>query len=110
MWIGVDVKCITMSKAEICEELPKLKAEERRQIYQRLCELQDQDLLNGAGPSEAEKELLDAALAEYESDRDRGRPWREVFEELRARKALGTTRTRSNETGRPKHLAPLLIR
>jgi len=36
--------------------LPKLQAEERRQIYERLCELQEQDLLNGAGPSEAEKE------------------------------------------------------
>ena len=76
-----------MSKAQILAELPKLKAEERRQIYQRLCELQEQDLLNGAGPSEAEKKLLDAALAEYEQDRDRGRPWREVLGELRARKA-----------------------
>lgn len=76
-----------MSKAQILAELPKLKAEERRQIYQRLCELQEQDLLNGAGPSEEEKKLLDAALAEYEKDHDRGRPWREVLADLRARKA-----------------------
>ena len=76
-----------MSNAEILAELPKLKAEERREIYQRLCELQEQDLLNGAGPSEEEKRLLDAALAEYEKDHDRGRPWREVLEDLRARKA-----------------------
>jgi len=76
-----------MSKAEILAELPKLKAEERRQIYQRLCELQEQDLLKGAGPSEEEKKLLDAALAEYEKDRDKGRPWREVIGELRARRA-----------------------
>ena len=76
-----------MSKEEILAELPKLQAEERRQIYQRLCELQEQDLLNGAGPSEAEKKLLDAALAEYEKDHDRGKPWREVLADLRARKA-----------------------
>jgi hypothetical protein len=76
-----------MSKAEILAELPKLKAEERRQIYQRLCELQEQDLLKGAGPSEEEKKLLDAPLAEYEKDRDKGRPWREVIGELRARRA-----------------------
>lgn len=76
-----------MSKAEILAELPKLKAEERRQIYQRLCELQEQDLIGGAGPREEEKRLLDAALAEYEKDRDRGRPWREVLGDLRTRKA-----------------------
>lgn len=76
-----------MSKAEILAELSKLKAEERRQIYQRLCELQEQDLLHGAGPSTEEKKLLDAALAEYEKDCDRGRPWREVLGDLRTRKA-----------------------
>ena len=76
-----------MSNAEILAELPKLKAEERQQIYQRLCELQDQDLLNGTGPSDEEKKLLDAALAEYEHDHDHGRPWREVLRDLRARKA-----------------------
>ncbi len=65
-----------MSNAEILAELPKLKAEERREIYQRLCELQEQDLLNGAGPSEEEKKLLDADLAAYDKDHDRGRPWR----------------------------------
>jgi hypothetical protein len=76
-----------MSTSQIIAELPRLQAEERRQIYQRLCELQEQDLLNGAGPSEEEKKLLDAALAEYENDHDRGRPWREVLGDLRTRKA-----------------------
>ena len=76
-----------MSSAEILAQLPKLQAEERRQIYQRLCELQEQDLLRGAGPTDEEKRLLDAALAEYENDRDRGRPWREVLGELRTRRA-----------------------
>ena len=44
-------------------------------------------MLNGAGRREAEKELLDVALAEYEKDRDRGRPWREVLADLRGRRA-----------------------
>jgi len=76
-----------MSKAEILAELPRLGAEERRQIYERLCQLQEQDLLNGAGPSEEEKKLLDAALAEYEKEGDRGRPWRQVLGDLRVRRA-----------------------
>jgi hypothetical protein len=76
-----------MNKAEILAELPKLKAEERRQIYQRLCELQEQDLLKGIGPSEEEKILLDEALAEYQKDRDKGQPWRKVVGDLRRRRA-----------------------
>jgi hypothetical protein len=76
-----------MSQAEILAELPKLGAEERQQIYRRLCELQEQDLLRGVGPSDDEKALLDAALAEYEKDRDRGRPWQQVLAELRTPKA-----------------------
>ena len=55
-----------MSNAEILAQLPRLKAEERRQIYRRLCELQDQDLLNGTGPSEEEKKLLARTLRKRE--------------------------------------------
>jgi hypothetical protein len=44
-----------VSNAEILAQLPKLKAEERAQVYQRLCELQEQDLLHGIGPTEEEK-------------------------------------------------------
>ena len=49
--------------------------------------MREQDLLKGAGVSEEEKNLLDAALAEYEKDRDKGRPWREVLGDLRVRRA-----------------------
>ena len=76
-----------MSRAQILAELPNLHAEERRQIYERLCELQEQDLLLGAGPGEEEKKLLDAALAKYENDRDQGRPWRQVLQDLRTLRA-----------------------
>lgn len=74
-----------MSKAEILAELPKLKAEERILVFERLCELQEHDLLRGVGPSAEEKELLDTALAEFERDGDPGRrPWREVLQSLRS--------------------------
>jgi hypothetical protein len=73
-----------MSKAEILAELPKLKAEERTQVLQRLCELQEQDLLNGVGPTAEEKRLLDEALAEFQRDGNHGTPWREVMREIRS--------------------------
>jgi hypothetical protein len=73
-----------MSSAEILAELPKLKAEERNQVFQRLCELQEADLLRGVGPTDQEKRLLDEALAEFQRDGDVGRPWREVLRDIRS--------------------------
>jgi hypothetical protein len=73
-----------MSKAEILAELPKLKAEERTQVWERLCELQERDLLEGHGPTPEEKKLLDQALAEFERDGERGQPWREVLQRLQS--------------------------
>lgn len=72
-----------MSKTEILAELPKLKAEERRQVFQRLCELQEDDLLHGVGPTSEEKKMLDDALAEFERDGNPGKPWREVLRQFR---------------------------
>jgi hypothetical protein len=40
-----------MSKSEILEELPKLKADERREIFERICEMEELALLNGSEPS-----------------------------------------------------------
>ena len=71
-----------MSKAEILAELPKLKADERTQVFERLCELQERDLLDGLGPTAEEKKLLDAALAEFERDGQSGKPWRDVLHGL----------------------------
>ena len=50
-----------MSKSEILEELPKLKADERREIFEHICEMEERALLNG-GPSEEEKALLNREL------------------------------------------------
>jgi hypothetical protein len=73
-----------MSKTEILAELPRLKADERRQVFERLCELEEQDLLHGIGPTEEEKRLLDEALAEFERDVNPGTPWRDVLRRLRS--------------------------
>ncbi len=76
-----------MSKAEILAELPKLKAEERTQVFERLCELQERDLLAGHGPTPREKKLLDQALAEFERDGQYGEPWRKVLQRLQSSRA-----------------------
>ena len=75
-----------MTKADILAELPSLRSDERRQVFERLCELQEADLLLGVGPTTEEKKLLDEALAEYRRDGDRGKPWREVLNRIRATK------------------------
>jgi hypothetical protein len=78
-----------MSHAEILAELPRLKAEERTQVFRRLCELQEDDLLHGVGPTDEEKKMLDEALAEFERDGNPGTPRREA-----ERKALASSTPR----------------
>jgi hypothetical protein len=71
-----------MGKAQILAELPNLSEEDRAEVFVRLCELQDQKLFPGEAPTEYEKKVLEEASAEYEKDRDLGRPWDDVFREL----------------------------
>ena len=71
-----------MSKSDILEELPKLGPEERRQIFERLCELQERDLLNGVEPSPDEKAMLDRELEDYQSNPSAGSTWEEVESRL----------------------------
>jgi hypothetical protein len=72
-----------MSKAEIISELPKLGLAERREIFERICELEDQDLLNGDQPAAEEKALLDRELEEYRKNPEAGSTWPEVEARLR---------------------------
>jgi hypothetical protein len=76
-----------MSKTEILAELPRLTPEERREIMDKLAGLEELHLLRGGEPSEAEKTMLDEALAEYRRDPQAGRPWREVLAGLRAQRS-----------------------
>jgi len=64
--------------------LPTLSAEARSQILQRLCELQEADLLSGQGPTAHEKQILDQALVDFRHDGDAGAPWREVIARVAA--------------------------
>lgn len=72
-----------MSKAEILDQLPKLSPRERSQLFARLSELHEADLVAGEGPTLAERQALDEALKEFERDGDSGEPWRRVLRKLR---------------------------
>jgi hypothetical protein len=72
-----------MSKAEILHELPKLGLHERREIFERIGELEDQDLLQGGEPTAADKALLDRELEEFQKNPQAGSTWAEVEARLR---------------------------
>ena len=72
-----------MSTTRILEELPRFTVSDRSQLFARLAELHEADLLSGGAPTPAEQQALDEALAEFEQDRNPGEPWRDVFREIR---------------------------
>src|SRR4051812_48409001 len=77
-----------MSTAEILARTPLLSADERAQVLELLVELQENDLLQGIGPTAEETKLLDEALADSNAT---------AMKELRgarpcARSARGTAR------------------
>jgi putative addiction module component (TIGR02574 family) len=74
-----------MSKLEILEELPKLQARDRREIFERICEIEENDLL--AEPSAEEKALLDRELEDYQKNYEAGSSWNEVEARLRKPRA-----------------------
>jgi putative addiction module component (TIGR02574 family) len=73
-----------MSVAEILTELPKLNPEERRQIMDRVIELEG-DSWDGGELTEEEKSILEERLADYEKNPEEGSPWEEVKARIRAR-------------------------
>ena len=76
-----------MSKSEILKELPSLLPDERRQIFEKLCELQDTDLVKGIEPTPEEKALLDRELQEYQANPEAGSSWEAVEARLLNRSA-----------------------
>lgn len=72
-----------MSKSEILQELPKLKAEERREIFEYICEMEEMALIQGGEPSAEEKTLLDRELEAYRNHPEPGSSWPEVKARLR---------------------------
>jgi hypothetical protein len=72
-----------MSKVEILAELPKLELADRREIFDRICEMEERDLLLGSQPTAEEKTLLDRELEEYRRNPEAGSTWNEVEARLR---------------------------
>jgi hypothetical protein len=54
-----------MSKRQILDDLPKLSPNERSQVFARLAELHEADLVAGAEPLPEERRVLDAGLKGY---------------------------------------------
>jgi hypothetical protein len=74
-----------MSKAQILEELPKLRPEERNELLDRLHELAEKDLLTGVAISPEEKAFLDREWQEFEKQPENGSSWREVAARIRGK-------------------------
>ena len=72
-----------MSKADILAELPKLPSGARHEIFERICELDEQELLTGSEPTPEEKAMLDRELEEYRLNPEAGSSWEEVESRLR---------------------------
>ncbi len=72
-----------MSKAEIMAALPGLGLVERREILERIYEIDEKDLLKGGEPNADEKRLLDRELEEYNTNPEAGSTWKEVEARLR---------------------------
>jgi putative addiction module component (TIGR02574 family) len=71
-----------MSKMEILAELPNLELADRREIFDRICEMEERDLLAG-GATDEEKALLDREMEEYRRNPEAGSSWNEVEARLR---------------------------
>lgn len=72
-----------MSKAEILQELPALGFEESKEILERLCELEDRDLISGIVPTKDERRMLGQEFEEYRKNPKAGSSWTEVEARLR---------------------------
>ena len=67
---------------EILAELPKLELADRREIFDRICEIEERDLIVG-GATDEEKALLDRELEESRQNPEAGSSWNEVEARIR---------------------------
>ena len=67
-----------MSKAEIIAELARLSPEDRADVQARLDELAGDAWQDRGELSDADRQTLDATLAEYANSPDAGSSWDEV--------------------------------
>lgn len=74
-----------MSTSQIIAALPTLSPEERAQVQSKLDELAGDAWLDYGELSAADKELLDAALADEAATPDAGASWDEVRRRIQAK-------------------------
>jgi putative addiction module component (TIGR02574 family) len=74
-----------MSKKEIMAELPKLTSGDRREILDKIWELDGGDWLDSGELTDAERLLIEQRLAEHEKNPEAAIPWEEVEARLRQR-------------------------
>lgn len=72
-----------MSAEQILAILPRLSRPERREVFNRLYELEEMDQLRSPEPDGDEKALLDRELEDYAQSPNAGVPWPEVAARLR---------------------------
>jgi len=93
-----------MSKTEIMQELPRLRPEERHEILERICELEERE---DRGPTPEEKALLDREFEDFRQNPETGSTWDNV--EGRLQGAKRSTRNAQLATFKPQrghHLGP----
>jgi hypothetical protein len=75
---------VSMSKAEILEQLPKLNPVELQEIRDRIWQLEEEELLSGrADPSDEEKALLDREFEDFARTPNAGSSWEDVKSRLK---------------------------
>ena len=78
-----------MSKAEILDELPRLKPEDRREVLERICQIEkiaEDEWLDADDPlTDAEKALVDSRIAAHERNPEAAIPWEQFDARLKRR-------------------------
>jgi putative addiction module component (TIGR02574 family) len=74
-----------VSKAEILQVLPSLSAKERREILERLLQLEGEGWLEAADLTDEERRLVESRLEAHRQNPEEAIPWEDVEAKLIAR-------------------------
>jgi putative addiction module component (TIGR02574 family) len=74
-----------MSKSEILNSLPNLNAKERREILDRLLQLEGEGWLDATDLTDEEQQVIESRLEAHRQNPDAAIPWDDVEAKLVAR-------------------------
>ena len=74
-----------MSKAEILQVLPSLSVEERREILDKILQLEGEGWLDAADLTDEERRLIESRLEAHRQNPDAAIPWEDIEAKLIAR-------------------------